>query len=100
MKGRKSLQYREGRDDGSERSEFFEPDNAVSCARRAESSLDSGSACRVHGRVSYSKKKFSVAVAKVTSSFHVAEDLTTKRNEYACFGFCEVSDCAAWKGGE
>lgn len=56
MREERNLRYGEARDDGSRRSRCREPNIAVSFAKSAESTSDSGSSGRVHGRVTYREK--------------------------------------------
>lgn len=58
-----------------------EPDIGVSFPRRVESSLGSAGFCRVHYRVTYSRKNVSLAVIIVRSPSVVQNNLTMRRYE-------------------
>lgn len=76
--GGRQLPYGKVRGDGCRTSGCCEPDIAVSSARRAEPSSDSGRSEKIQERVTYCGKSVSAAAFEVKKPFDVTERLYNK----------------------
>lgn len=83
----KDVPFREVRGHGRRRKGCHEPDTAVSFARSAESSSDSGSLQRVRGSETPSEEYVPAALIRFRSPPTLQEDLTTMWEWYARPGF-------------